>query len=95
MYELKIKNVDCIVSLNGLSNIIKSVNWEYGDENISISGTAELSEPDANNFILFEEITNNMVKEWIQKTIDFSSYDQFMIPIEEQKIEIITIELQQ
>lgn len=91
--EVSIKNVDCIVSLNGLANIIKSVNWEYGNGTVSITGTVELPEPDQNNFIPFEEITGDMVKEWIQKIVDFNYYDEFMVIEENPQIEIVTIDL--
>jgi len=84
--ELKILNVYYVELFEGLTNVIKSIEWICGDT----SGTLELENPIESSFIDFELITTDILKTWLNKKIDFKELFKNNIPIEEEK-EIILV----
>lgn len=87
-----VESVNVAKSLNGLSNVVKLINWNYTYNECTISGTQEVGEPNPIEFTPLEELTNEIVKGWLENLIDFSQYNEFMVkPIEQE--EIITIKL--
>jgi hypothetical protein len=87
-----IESVNVSKSLNGLSNVVKSINWNYTYNKCTISGTQEVAEPNPIEFTPLKELTNEIVKGWLENLIDFSQYNEFMVkPIEQE--ETINIQL--
>lgn len=60
----------CAKSLDGLSNVVEVIYWEYkvtnGDESATISGETSLSKPEDGNFIPFENLTEGTVIQWLE-----------------------------
>lgn len=69
--ELIIQNVN----VTEKTEIVKSVNWSYGE----ISGLQEIKEPNLDNFISLENLTNDIVKSWLNELIDFKEYKNIII----------------
>jgi len=59
------------LSEDGLSDVVKTVHWQlYGvdDETRNTGrtiGAQSLSNPDSNEFVLFEDLTQDVVKQWV------------------------------
>jgi len=70
------------VNLTEETKIVKSINWEYG----LVSGTQEVPDPNPSEFIKFEKLTNDIVKDWLLKIKDFTGYDEITEVIEIDKI---------
>ena len=76
MYEWKITKLKYKVSENGLSNIIDELEWTYkltqtvnnSEYSSQVTGYFKLVEPDANSFIPFSQITEEMVGNWIEES---------------------------
>jgi hypothetical protein len=81
--ELIIKSVN----LTENTQIIKSINWEYGN----ISGCQEVPNPNPREFIEFSNLTNEIVKGWLLNIVDFSQFE-IIEPIQEVD-KIITLEI--
>lgn len=80
-YELKITELECAATLNGLEKVVLEVSWAYEASQGKIVtakfGKVALSEPDASNFIPFEALTENTIQQWVFALIGediFSDY---------------------
>ena len=73
-YSWEISSVEIAPSENGLTDVIKQINWTYkatdGINTVSTSGALNLQEPDHNNFIPYQSITFNTVKSWLDNVVD-------------------------
>ncbi len=75
------------VNLTETTQIVKSINWQYGN----LSGCQEVPDPNPKEFIGFSKINNEIVKGWLLNIVDFSQFE-IIEPIEETD-KIITLEL--
>lgn len=73
-YTWKINAVDCYTSKDGLEKVAYNVHWSYfatdGEHTASMIGVQSIGEPDPENFVAFEELTEEQVVEWISATMD-------------------------
>lgn len=82
---LEVKLVD-----GSLENVIKTVHWRYKgtDDDISadVYGALTLPAPDAENFIEWEDMTNEEVYTWLESLLDVEQLEtQIAAQIEEIK----------
>lgn len=76
----KITKLETISSLNGLQNVVYKIWWEYSltENNIteSINGIVELSSPNPESFIIYANLTEAIVLDWVftKVTKDFVEY---------------------
>jgi hypothetical protein len=76
IYSYDIGGIECYPNNNGLENQAIRVSYSYicEDENqthmVSHAQTVELDEPDSENYIAFEDLTNEIIWGWIQPKID-------------------------
>jgi len=76
--EYKIVNLVCVEKINDLKNVIIEVQYELKNGNKSLFETIKLQNPDNSNFISFEDITEELVIDWIKESIDIEFYYQFL-----------------
>ncbi len=76
-YNWVISTMDCIVSDNGLNNIVEGVHWRfYGnldDENKTggeLFGYKKVSKPNPESFTVFEDLTKETIISWLEQDID-------------------------
>jgi hypothetical protein len=73
-YTFKINAVDCYTSKDGLEKVAYNVHWSYfgtdGTYTASMIGVQSVGEPDPENFVAFEELTEEQVVEWISAAMD-------------------------
>lgn len=77
-----------VPSLNGLSNVVVAVSWSRlisqtigeGEEakvhTAGYPGVTELGAADPNNFIDFDNVTDDHLKAWIDQVFDVSAIDE-------------------
>ena len=85
--RLEIHSTRNVPSLNELSNVVVAVSWSrivaktFGEgENAKTHtagypGVTELSAPDPNNFIDFNNLTDDHLKAWIEQVVDLNPID--------------------
>jgi len=68
-YELKINGVNCNTSENGLTDVVKSIGWEYvgteGENTVREFGQQEVPDPNPESFIAATELTKEIVTAWL------------------------------
>jgi hypothetical protein len=73
-YTWRINAVDCYTSKDGLEKVAYNVHWSYfatdGEHSASMIGVQSVGEPDPENFVAFEELTEEQVVEWITASMD-------------------------
>lgn len=74
-FEFEIKELICNESLDVLTNVIVTVNYEAVKKGVSIPGSMGLSAPHESQFIPFEEVTKEMVITWLNETLDLQEID--------------------
>ena len=75
--KLIIDSIDCIVEIDKMKNVIKTINWSYicvkGDIDYTVTGALEVAKPDVNNFIPVEDIDSSILKNWVESMVDIES----------------------
>ena len=78
-YTLSINALQ-VIDRASLSNVVVTVNWNYtlndGANVETINQTMELSDPDPNSFILYDQLNQDIVKGWITANVDLSLLEQ-------------------
>ena len=73
-YKWVINAVDCYTSKEGLEKVAYNVHWSYfateGEHTASMIGVQSVGEPNPENFVAFEELTEEQVVEWITASIE-------------------------
>lgn len=73
-YNFKINAVDCYTSKDGLEKVAYNVHWSYfgtdGTHTASMIGVQSIGEPDPENFVAFENLTEEQVIGWISSSMD-------------------------
>lgn len=77
-YTWTIEPADCIVSQNGLDNIVQTVYWKYKgeDENGIVyepSGEQIMPPPTSEAFLPFNQINKQIVVGWLESILDMQS----------------------
>jgi len=74
-FEFKIKELVCNESLDGLTNVIVTVNYDAVKDGISIPGSMGLSAPHESAFIPFEDVTEKIVLGWLNTNLDLQEIE--------------------
>ena len=73
-YNWKINAVDCYTSKDGLEKVAYNVHWSLfatdGENNVSIIGVQSVGEPNPDNFVPFDQLTEEQVVSWITASMD-------------------------
>ena len=77
IYTWTIESADCIISQNGLNNIIQTVYWRYlgqdeKDTVFELSGSYDFPSPNIQEFKPFDEINSSIVIKWLENYMDIS-----------------------
>ena len=75
VYTLNILSINIVPSLDVLTNVVRSINWEYSGNDCKINGTQEVPEPNPLTFTPIEELTEEIVMSWLVGIVDFTQYD--------------------
>lgn len=75
IYTWTISALDCAVSLNGMSNVVKTVHWRYRGTNengttAEVYGAQAVSEPNPVEFTPYTGLTIEIVTQWLETTMD-------------------------
>lgn len=74
MKNWTISSVKAQVEQDGLQNVIHTIHWrlgkEDGDHYVDVYGSKSLSAPSADDFIPSEDVTLDMVKEWLEASFE-------------------------
>jgi hypothetical protein len=74
MKNWTISSVKAQVEQDGLQNVIHTIHWRLGKEDgehyADVYGSKSLSAPSADNFIPSEDVTLDMVKEWLEASFE-------------------------
>ena len=73
-YTWKINAVDCYTSKDGLEKVAYNVHWSFfatdGENNASTIGVQSVGEPNPDNFVPFDQLTEEQVVSWITASMD-------------------------
>ena len=73
-YTWRINAVDCYTSKDGLEKVAYNVHWSYfatnGEHTASMIGVQSIGEPNPENFVAFEDLTEETVIAWIEAALD-------------------------
>ena len=73
-YTWKINAVDCYTSKDGLEKVAYNVHWSFfatdGENNASMIGVQSVGEPNPDNFVPFDQLTEEQVVSWITASMD-------------------------
>lgn len=98
-YKWKIAQLDCAVSEDGLSNVVKAVHWQYigTDTDVDtgvetsgvIIGVTPLASPSSGSFTSYEDLTLETVSGWLESH-DKINVDDMQLRIQNQISEKLT-----
>ena len=73
-YKWVINAVDCYTAKDGLENVAYNVHWSYmlteGEHSVSMIGVQSIGSPNPENFVAFEDLTEDDVISWISASMD-------------------------
>ena len=73
-YKFHIYATDCFVDYDGLSDVIQKVHWGYevsdGTNSTTTIGVETMNVPDAENFVAFDELNQDIVASWLESRLD-------------------------
>lgn len=98
-YSWKINAVDCYTSKDGLEKVAYNIHWSYfltnGEHTVSMIGVQSVGEPDAENFVAFEELTEETVVGWIEAAMDVEQMQENLANQLADKIapKVVTLQL--
>ena len=100
-YSWKINAVDCYTSKDGLEKVAYNIHWSYfltdGEHTVSMIGVQSVGEPNAENFVAFEELTEETVIGWIEAAMDVEQMQENLANQLADKIapKVVTLQLSQ
>jgi len=66
----------CAKSIDGLSNVIESIRWWYGNDEVSVPGLNSFPLPSPDNFVPFENLTEDEVTSWLESANDMDELNK-------------------
>lgn len=72
MYNWIISQIDTVPEANGLTDIVSVIHWRCNlkqDTSIDAYGTVTLTEVDSDNFLLFEDLSEEQVVNWVKSSL--------------------------
>ena len=89
-YTWKINAVDCYTSKDGLEKVAYNVHWSFfatdGEHNASMIGVQSVGEPNQDNFVPFDQLTEEQVVSWITASMDV---EQMQLNLDKQIEELV------
>jgi len=78
-YKLQITSLECIPSLDQLTNVVERVYWSYtatqdDGQTHTLTGTTQMPIVDREKFIAYEQLTSEVVEGWVNQLVDLESY---------------------
>ena len=98
-YSWRINAVDCYTSKDGLEKVAYNIHWSYfltdGEHTVSMIGVQSVGEPNAENFVAFEELTEETVIGWIEAAMDVEQMQENLANQLADKIapKVVTLQL--
>lgn len=83
-YNLEILRLEVKLLENTLENVVFQSHWRYtatsedGQYMEQSIGTADIGAPDPNNFVPFDDLTEEQVAGWVESVIDFEPIKQVL-----------------
>jgi hypothetical protein len=82
-YKLQITSLECIPSLDQLTNVVERVYWSYtatqdDGQTHTLTGTTQVPIVDREKFIAYEQLTSEVVEGWVNQLTDLKSYQAGM-----------------
>ena len=74
-FTFEIKELVCNADLEGLQDMIVTINYEAVKDGVSIPGSMGLSAPHESAFIPFEDVTEKMVLGWLNTNLDLQEIE--------------------
>jgi hypothetical protein len=69
-----------VSNCEGLDNVVVSVDWNLkaieGDFSANTASTVSLEKPDAENFIAYENVTEEILQSWVEKAINYDAVER-------------------
>lgn len=97
-YNWKIDKVVVSPNDNGLENVIKSVYYSVDvtdsetQRTTTLSGSLALSDPDPMTFVEFNQLTNDLIKQWITNMVDMIELEsQALIKLNAQQLSMMPL----
>lgn len=91
-YTWTFSNCMVVQNLDGLDNVIKSVDWKLtasdNKHSVSAGGTTEFSGVDPSQYIEFTKITKDQMIEWVLSGISEKDLNELKEHLEKQLIEL-------
>ena len=83
-FKWNVNPMDCVIDEDGLTNVVQTVHWRLtgtDENNVSsdIYGSQSFPKPEAEGYIPFEELTEEIVVGWLESVLD--------VPAMEKRIE--------
>ena len=80
-FEWVTNPLDCVIDDDGLSNVVKTVHWRLigTDENgvsSSVYGAASFPKPEAEGYIPFEDLTQEIILVWLETVLDIPAFEK-------------------
>ena len=74
-FKWNVNPMDCVIDEDGLTNVVKTVHWRLTgtDENevsSDVYGAASFPTPEAEGYIPFEDLTEEIVVGWLESVLD-------------------------
>ena len=80
-YKWNVNPMDCVIDDDGLSNVVQTVHWRLigTDENgvsSSVYGAASFPKPEAEGYIPFEDLTQEIILGWLETVLDIPAFEK-------------------
>ena len=89
-YKWVINAVDCYTTKDGLEKVAYNVHWSYfateGEHTASMIGVQSVGEPNQDNFVPFDQLTEEQVVSWITASMDV---EQMQLNLDKQIEELV------
>lgn len=89
-YTWRINAVDCYTSKDGLEKVAYNVHWSFfatnGEHTASMIGVQSVGEPNPDNFVAFDQLTEEQVVSWITASMDV---EQMQLNLDKQIEELV------
>jgi hypothetical protein len=80
-FNLRITGVSAYPTVDNLENVVFDIHWAYegtdGTFSTAMSGTTMVPAPSAENFVPFDQLTEQMVKDWVIAFTDAQTFTNF------------------
>lgn len=74
-FTFEIKELVCNADLEGLQDVIVTINYDTVKDDVSIPGSLGLSAPHESAFIPYEDVTEEMVQGWLNESLNLEEIE--------------------